>query len=102
MTDIDVALQALRSDARLWSAAASSLDGPNTAIGGLALSGMEMSMYAVDAGLDRTYNNARNRLTEMLGQAEQNFTNLSKALLAAAETYEYEEEANMHLMEGTY
>lgn len=102
MTDIDVALQALRSDAELWSTAASSLDEPKAAVGGLALSGAEMSMYAVDLGLDRTYNDARTRMIDMLGQGQENFTNLSQALRAAADTYQREEEANRHLIEGTY
>jgi len=102
MTDIDVALQALRSDAQLWSTAAGNVDEPKATIGSLALSGAEMSMYAVDLGLDRTYNNARTQMIDMLGQGQQNFTNLSRALNAAADTYQREEEANLHLIEGTY
>lgn len=102
MTDIDVALQALRSDAQLWSTAASELEAPKGAVGGLALGGAEMSMYAVDLGLDQTYNNARARIIDLLGQGQQNFNNLSQALTAAADTYQREEEANLHLIEGTY
>ena len=102
MTDIDVALQALRSDAQLWSTAADNVEAPKAAIGGLALSGAEMSMYAVDLGLDRTYNDARARMIDMLGQGQQNFRNLSQALIAAADTYQREEEANLHMIEGIY
>jgi|GEM_PF-3832492 len=102
MTAFDVATQALRADAQIWSTACADLDAPISAIGGLALSGAEMSRYAVDAGLDRTYNDARTRLMDMLSRARQNFTNLSQALDAAADTYQREEQANLHLIEGTY
>jgi hypothetical protein len=99
MSDIEVALQAMRSDAQVWQTAAGSLDAPVGALGGLTLTGADVSMYGVDRGLDRTYENARTAVIDMLGQAKENFTNLANALSAAADTYQREEEQNLHTFE---
>ncbi|MDQ2588682.1 hypothetical protein [Saccharothrix yanglingensis] len=102
MTDISVALDAMRSDAAAWSAAAERLDGPRSAIGDLALTGADVSMWAVDRGLDRTYDDARATLEDMLAQATRAFRGLSESLHAAANTYEAEEEANRHAMNSIH
>jgi hypothetical protein len=102
MTDISVALEAMRSDATAWATAADNLDGPRSALGGLALTGADVSMWAVDRGLDRTYNDARDALEDMLTQATQAFRTLSESLHAAANTYEAEEEANRHAMNSIH
>jgi hypothetical protein len=102
MTDISVALEAMRSDATAWASAADRVDGPRSALGGLALSGAEVSMWAVDRGLDRTYNDAREALEDMLTQAAQAFRSLSESLDSAANTYEAEEEANRHAMDDIH
>ena len=102
MTDISVALEAMRSDATVWATASDNLDGPRSALGGLALTGADVSMWAVDRGLDRTYNDARDTLEDMLAQATQAFRTLSESLHAAANTYEAEEEANRHAMNSIH
>ena len=99
MTDISVALEAMRSDAALWTAASDDLDGPCSAIGGLVISDTDMSKWASDRGLHRTYNNARLALEDMLAQATQAFRGLGESLHAAANTYESEEEANRLAMD---
>lgn len=102
MTDVDVALAALRSDAEVWHTAAQDLNGPVNALGGLTLTGADVSKWAVERGLDRTYDQARTTVIDMLGQATENFTNLGNALLAAADTYQREEEANLHRFESIH
>lgn len=94
MTDVSVALEAMRSDAALWIAAADDLDGPRSAIGGLVLTDTDVSQWAADRGLHRTYNDARLALEDMLAQATRAFRGLGESLHAAANTYESEEEAN--------
>ena len=98
MTDVSVALEAMRSDATVWATAAERLDSPRSAVAGLTLTGADVSMWAVDRGLDRTYEQARAALDDMLSQASRAFHDLSAALRAAADTYEREEEANLHAM----
>ncbi|MEU4741550.1 hypothetical protein AB0G02_13950 [Actinosynnema sp. NPDC023658] len=102
MTDISVALEAMRSDATAWTTAADGLDGPRSTIGGLTLTGADLSLWAVDRGLDRTYDSARLALEDMLAQATQAFRGLGDALHAAADTYEAEEEANLHAMNSVH
>ncbi|MEV1115096.1 hypothetical protein AB0I91_08510 [Actinosynnema sp. NPDC049800] len=99
MTDISVALEAMRSDASLWTAAADNLDRPRSTIGDLVITDAEMSQWAADRGLDRVYNDARLALEDMLTQAIEAFRGLGASLHAAANTYESEEEANRLAMD---
>jgi hypothetical protein len=98
VSDLEVGLEAMRADAGLWSAAADVLQGPRKAIAGLTLTGDDMSMWAVDRGLDRTYENARTVLEDLLRQAMTAFHGLSDGLRAAADTYERQETGNLHEM----
>ncbi|CCH29152.1 type VII secretion target [Actinosynnema sp. NPDC047251] len=98
MTDIAVALEAMRSDAAAWESAADRVDGPRTAIDGFALTGADVSKWAVDAGLDRTYDDARRTMESLLAQASATFRLIGEQLRAAADTYEREDEANMHAL----
>ncbi|GAA3653025.1 hypothetical protein GCM10022267_44170 [Lentzea roselyniae] len=98
MSDLTVALEAMRADAGLWSAAADGVQGPQSAISGLTLTGHDVSMWAVDRGLDRTYENGRVVLEDLLRQAMTAFNGLGDSLRAAADTYEREEDANLHEM----
>lgn len=98
MTDVSVALEAMRSDATVWATASDEVDAPHSAIGGLTLTGADVSMWAVDRGLDRTYNNACTALEAMLRQAAESFRSLSDSLNSAADTYQREDEAHMHAM----
>ncbi|MER5267187.1 hypothetical protein ABTZ99_34355 [Actinosynnema sp. NPDC002837] len=99
MTDISVALEAMRSDAALWVDAADNLDRPRSTIGDLVITDAEMSEWAADRGLDRVYNDARLALEDMLTQAIEAFRGLGASLHAAANTYQSEEEANRLAMD---
>ncbi|WP_121005398.1 hypothetical protein [Saccharothrix australiensis] len=98
MSDITTELRAMHEDASLWSQAAEKVEAPRRAIGDLHLTGADLSMWAVDRNLDRTYENGRVVLEDLLGRAVEAFTGLGDSLRAAAETYQREEEANMHEM----
>ncbi|GAA3458854.1 hypothetical protein ACFFSW_34480 [Saccharothrix longispora] len=99
MTDISVALEAMRADAALWTAAADNLDGPRSAIGGLVIADTEMSQWAADRGMHHTYEDARVALEDVLAKAVEAFRGLGESLHAAANTYESEEEANRLAMD---
>jgi len=91
MVDLKTAKAALESDAGIWDAAGNSVAAPAGAIGGLGLTGHDVSMYGVDAGIDKTYQGAQAALTSMLQQAQQNFHDLAGALRHAASLYEQAE-----------
>jgi hypothetical protein len=95
-------LAALRSDAATWDGAADGLNGPGSAVGGLALTPADISVYAADQGLDRTYHEACTKLGEVLKQASENFRNIAGALRESADTYQREDEQGMHRLKGIY
>lgn len=98
MTDVVVALEAMRADAKLWETASDKLKAPRSAIGELSLTANEFSLWAAERGIDRTYEDARVALEDMLGQARTAFAALGASLRLAADTYEREEDANLHTM----
>ncbi|SES11584.1 hypothetical protein [Lentzea albida] len=99
MSDVVLdALEALHADAGLWLTAADNVQAPQRALGELTLTGHDVSMWAVDRGLDRTYENGRVVLEDLLRQAVTAFNGLGDSLLAAADTYAREEAANLHEM----
>ncbi|MEV7548032.1 hypothetical protein AB0N89_00225 [Amycolatopsis sp. NPDC089917] len=90
--DISLALDALRSDAGLWDAAADALAPPRAAIEPLSLTPREVMSYAAAKGLDKQYNQARALIQDMIDQAGNNFRALSTSLRAAAERYAHDED----------
>jgi hypothetical protein len=91
MSDVTVALEALRSDAGVWDRAGEDLTDPRNTVGALGVTPADVSMYGVDAGIDRTYRDAQAALGSMLSQAAENFHNLGNALRQAATLYEQQE-----------
>jgi hypothetical protein len=91
MVDIKTAVGALRSDAGIWDGAAQDVDGPRQAIGSLGLTGQDVSMYGMDAGIDTTYAGAQSALQNMLQQAAENFHDLAESLRHAADMYDQTE-----------
>jgi hypothetical protein len=92
MSDMTVALDAMRSDAGLWETAANDLMGPINAIPSLGLTPSDVSSFGIDAGIDRVYSEAQSALESILIQGAANFQKLGKALRAAATMYEQQEE----------
>ncbi|HEX2297184.1 MAG TPA: hypothetical protein VHH34_01475 [Pseudonocardiaceae bacterium] len=102
MSDIQVALAAMRADAQLWDTAADDLQGPISAVGGVTVTAADVSMWAADRGLDATYESARSQLQNLLQQGAENFRAIAGALRDSATTYQREDEAGRHTFESTY
>ncbi|MGH4019493.1 MAG: hypothetical protein ACRDT0_09710 [Pseudonocardiaceae bacterium] len=66
MSDIEVALAAIRADVTLWDAAAGDMQGPTSAVGGVTVTAADVSMWATDRGLDATYESARSQVQNLL------------------------------------
>lgn len=96
MTDIKVAIEALRHDAKAWDTAADDLADPTNAVAPLELNGSpDVMLYGADIGIDTTYNNARTAIDELLGKASDYFRQLSSTLEKVADQYERQEEAGV-------
>ncbi|MGH4013094.1 MAG: hypothetical protein ACRDSL_04025 [Pseudonocardiaceae bacterium] len=102
MSDIEVALAAMRADATLWDIAADEMQGPASAVGGVTVTAADVSMWAADRGLDATYEAARSQVLELLQQGAENFRAIAGTLRASADTYQHEDEAGRHTFESTY
>lgn len=98
---IEVALDAMRSDARAWQTAAEQLSGPKSAIGSLSVTVADVSVFAVWAGLDQSYNEAVAAIEEALQNAADYFLKLSSDLNGAASQYERDDEEGMHEIQKT-
>ncbi len=85
---VDVALDAMRSDADVWKAAADGLNKPTSAIDELALTPADVSVWAAEHGFDSTYEQARVAIREMLVQAQDYFGRIGRNLESAADQYE--------------
>jgi hypothetical protein len=96
MSDVAVALSALRSDAAIWDHAADGLNAPKAAIDPLGLTPSDVMSYAAAHGFDRLYNHTRTTMQDMINQAESNFRNISTALRKAADMYEHDEQQHKH------
>jgi hypothetical protein len=94
MADIDIAIEALKHDAKAWDTATDDLIDPTSAVGPLSLSGSpDVMLYGADIGVDTTYNESRAAIEDLLGQATDYFRKLSGTLLKVAVVYEQQEAA---------
>lgn len=96
MSDIKVAIDALRHDAKAWDKAADGLADPTNAVAPLELNGSpDVMLYGADIGIDTTYNTARTAIEDMLGKASEYFRELSSTLEQVANQYEQQEAAGV-------
>ncbi len=93
---VRVALDALRSDARTWTAAASDLERPRSIASSLQLTERQLTGAAADRGLDRSYDEARAGIENMLRQAAEYFDKIASDLNSAAQQYEDDDQRGMH------
>lgn len=99
MTDIKVAIEALRADAKIWDQAADDLADPTSAVGPLVLNGgNDVTGMGARMGIHTTYENARTQTEDLLGQAADYFHELARTLLDVAADYEMREQDR----EGTF
>ncbi|MCR6488603.1 hypothetical protein M8542_37820 [Amycolatopsis sp. OK19-0408] len=91
MSDIEVALEALRSDAGTWDLAADNLNQARGIVAPLELGPREVMSYAAARGFDRRYNDMRAKLDSLLAQGAENFRGIAGSLLNGAAIYEQAE-----------
>jgi hypothetical protein len=91
MSDVEVALEALRSDAKTWDLAADNLNQARGIVAPLELAPGDVMSYAASRGFDRRYNDMRAKLDRLLAQGAANFRGISGSLLNGAAIYEQAE-----------
>ncbi|UOX86427.1 hypothetical protein MUY14_32400 [Amycolatopsis sp. FBCC-B4732] len=91
MSDVEVALEALRSDANTWDLAADNLNQARGIVAPLELTPKDVMSYAAARGFDRRYNDMRAKLDRLLAQGSANFRGIAGSLLEGAEIYEQAE-----------
>jgi hypothetical protein len=99
---ITVALEAMRSDATTWENASEDLGAPQEAVTTLRIDPTAFSMWAVERGIDQTYDDARSALERMLEEAADYFGQISSDLTQAAAQYERDDEQGKHDIENAY
>jgi hypothetical protein len=92
MSDIEVALEALQSDAAAWDSAAGDLGEAGAVVSPLGLTPADVMSYAAAQGFDRQYGEILGKLEDSLRQGALNFHRISDSLRRAAEMYRLSEE----------
>jgi hypothetical protein len=97
---ITVALEALESDAALWSRAAAELRDAADAAAGLALDPAAFSFAG--GAVAAAYEALRGRTTALLAEGADNLDAVAAALRASAAAYAADEAAGAHRLHNTY
>ncbi len=97
--DVKVACDALRSDARKWAAASDEMSGAATTAQNLVLGRDQFGYAAESRGLVAAYTTVQQRIAHLLSGADAEFDEISGALKASADTYEYEDASGAHEMD---
>lgn len=99
MSNIIVALGAIRTDAELWRAQATAMDQPKKVLPSLELMDEELSKFSVDAGLNASIEDLTNSIGNLFGQGMEYFRGLADDLCAAADQYQADDEAGKAAIE---
>ncbi|MQA61227.1 MAG: hypothetical protein GEU86_06965 [Actinophytocola sp.] len=82
-------------DAKLWDQAANDLNDPKHAVGPLTLDGAnDVTGLGQRMGIDATYEQARAKVEQLLGEGQEYLGRLADTLLAVAADYEAREHAS--------
>ena len=84
---VDVALDALRDDAAIWRDQADRLEVRRMALETVTVDPLVFSQWGVDAGLDRSYEELRRQIDQVIGLGVEAFRAVSASLDGAAEVY---------------
>jgi hypothetical protein len=95
-TPVEVACNALRSDADTWNQTSAALQGGATSANQLVLGPDKLGMKAQERGLVAVYEALRARLGQLLAGGGTEHGSLSAVLRQAANTYEAEDKAGLH------
>ena len=93
---VNVAIQALRTDAGTWTRAAGQLRDAQNAASPLNLTEFDFSFAGDKTGITRVYGQLKDKMTRLLGEGAAEFDGLSKALTDAANGYEKDDQDNYH------
>lgn len=96
--EVQVACDALRSDAKKWATASDEMAGASTSAQNLVLGRDQFGYAAESHGLVAAYTTLQQRIAHLLTGADSEFDKLSGVLKASADTYEYEDAAGAHRM----
>jgi hypothetical protein len=99
---LEVALKALATDADLWSKVSADLAKAKQTASNLDLRPLQVTYVADKLGFLEQYQSLQDKLVRLLGEGEQNATEVSKALLTVKATYEQEEQEGVHRMKGVW
>jgi hypothetical protein len=99
---IAAALEALRTDARAWAAAADEMSAAEQTARRLSLDAFHFTYIGDQIGITEVYRNLQDKLVTLLGQAAANFDSMALALRMSADTYQSEDEAGVHRMRNIY
>ncbi|MFC4858778.1 hypothetical protein [Actinophytocola glycyrrhizae] len=98
----EVALAALRDDATTWTGCADDLAAAKSTADGLDLEALHFSYLADKCGVTQLYADFQSKFVRLLGEGETTCHAVSDALLAAAQTYQQEEEAGVHNLNNVW
>jgi hypothetical protein len=98
--DIRVAIEALRADARTWSAASGDLADAAATAERLTLAPPAFGFAAAAAA--GAHESLRVKVADLLRQGAANFDDVAGALRTAADSYEADEAANLHMLRNIY
>lgn len=99
---LDVALAALRSDAKVWTDVANDLDAAKGTAANLNLEALHFSYIADKLGMTALYKEFQTKMVRLLGEGATNDNSVSDSLTKAAATYEQEEQEGVHRMKGVW
>ncbi|MEJ2862434.1 hypothetical protein [Actinomycetospora flava] len=91
---VDVALDALRDDAAVWRSASDRLEVRRMTLETVTVDPLAFSQWGVDAGLDRSYEDLRRRIDQVIAQGVEAFRAVSASLDGAASVYGQEDAEN--------
>lgn len=100
MTDLSVRLQALRDDALQWGRASRALNLASENAGNADLGIPQFGQIAENVGLVSMYTSLQDLITKALAGASAELAKVDTALIAAADTYQREDEQGMHTYNG--
>lgn len=93
MSDFTVDIRALYSDGKAWHQASEDLAKPTAAIEPLTLNGADdVTGLGSRLGIDTSYESARQKMLDLMGEASGYFDSLASTLVDVAIEYQTEEE----------
>lgn len=99
---LKAALEALRSDAQVWSGIADTTETASRATDNLCLGEGDLSFASVSTGVLSQYEAVRAKAKQLLDQATTGCDGMSNALLSAASAYEISDEFGSSRLKGVW